>query len=62
MLYFGGAVQKRVLDDIYKRLDSFMLQWKDGKLSKPVKASMTNLVDGNDIVSRAAYYLCMVYM
>ena len=38
-------LQKKMLDDIYKRLDSFMAYWKDGKLSQPVKAAMTNLAD-----------------
>ena len=35
-------LQKKMLDDIHKRLDSFM---KEGKLSQPVKAAMANLAD-----------------
>lgn len=35
-----------MFDDIHKRVDSFVVHWKDGKLSKPVKLCMTNLVDG----------------
>ena len=35
-----------MLDDIHKRVDSFTAQWKNGKLSDPVKAAMSNLVDG----------------
>ena len=45
-----------MLDDIHKRVDSFTAQWKIGKLSKPVKAAMSNLVDGiKRIVHRIAH-------
>ena len=40
------VIQKKVLDDIHKRVDCFAAQWKNKKLSDPVKLSMTRLVDG----------------
>ena len=46
LILMPTLVQKRVVDDVHKRLDSFVEHWKNGKLSKPVKASMTSLVDG----------------
>lgn len=40
------VIQKKILDDIHKRVDCFAAQWKNKKLSDPVKLSMTRLVDG----------------
>lgn len=45
------VIQKKVLDDIHKRVDCFAAQWKNKKLSDPVKLSMTRLVDGTGVIN-----------